>query len=43
MNVMNPEIDPAHLFKIHPVVGEIPLVTRHPCGAKEEKKKIDED
>jgi hypothetical protein len=37
MNVMNPEIDPAHLLR------EIPLVKRHPCGAEEEKKKIDED
>jgi len=41
MNVMNPEIDPAHLLRDNPTVREIPVVRDIPAALrkKEEKKK----
>jgi hypothetical protein len=48
MNVMNPEIDSAHLLRENPMAREIPVVRDIPAALrkKEEKKKrrkIDEN
>jgi hypothetical protein len=38
MNVMNPEIDSAHLLR-EIQIREIPCGKRHSCGAQEERRK----
>jgi hypothetical protein len=43
MNVMNPEIDPAHLLRDNPMVREIPGVRDIPSALRKKRRKIDED